>query len=487
MPTIVLILSLFLGCLTIAAAEELSATIDRLAHETRHPSGGALAPPCSDGVFVRRIHLDLIGTLPSANVARAFIDDTSSDKRARLVDELLTREEYALLWSLRWADVLRIKAEFPIKLWPNGAQAYHRLVQQAMADNRPLDDFARELLTASGSAFRVPAVNFYLARPESEDPAAAIAASVAQTLLGQRYEHWGEARQRGFATAFSRVAVKGTAEWKERIVHLDPSQVTAFTTTMPDGSTLHVPTFSDPRPLVADWILSLGADGSPAPFAYALSNRLWAWTLGRGLVDPVDDLGGSSPARSQELLDTLARACHDLHFDQRALLRAIVLSATYQQQSAPMIDDEALHFQPCRLEGEVLTDALRHVLNWQTNDHERLSSEVPEPFTYLPRSQRAIAIADGGISDDMLALFGRASRDTGRSEDRSATVSSAQRLFLLNDKDVLQRINGSRLLQQLLKHGKEHSNRAINLLYLSVLARRPDDSERQRAQQHLAA
>src|ERR1019366_5314168 len=119
---------------------------------------------CSDAVFVRRVYLDVIGTLPTANEAREFIADPDpKNKRRRLIDRLLERDEFADYWAMKWGDILRIKAEFPVNLWPNAAQAYHRYVHASIAANKPYDKFAREMLTSSGSNFRVGPVNFYRA------------------------------------------------------------------------------------------------------------------------------------------------------------------------------------------------------------------------------------------------------------------------------------------------------------------------------------
>ena len=119
---------------------------------------------CSDAVFVRRVYLDVIGTLPTAKEAREFIQDPDTkNKRRRLIDRLLERDEFADYWAMKWGDILRIKAEFPVNLWPNAAQAYHRWVRASIAENKPYDKFARELLTSSGSNFRVGPVNFYRA------------------------------------------------------------------------------------------------------------------------------------------------------------------------------------------------------------------------------------------------------------------------------------------------------------------------------------
>ncbi len=194
--------------------------IDELVFAKLHALGIEPAHPCSDAVFLRRVYLDVIGTLPTVDEARAFLTDKDPDKRDKLIDALLQRPEFADFWAMKWSDLLRVKAEFPINLWPNAAQAYHRWIRNALRTNMPYDRFVRELLTSSGSNFRVPQVNFYRAM-QSRDPKG-IARSVALTFMGTRVDHWPEERLAGMAAFFTKVAYKPTGEWKEEIVIFDP-------------------------------------------------------------------------------------------------------------------------------------------------------------------------------------------------------------------------------------------------------------------------
>jgi hypothetical protein len=176
--------------------------------------GIAAAPLCSDAVFLRRAYLDVLGTLPAADEARSFLSSTDPDRRAGLVERLLARPEFADYAGLKWGDLLRVKSEFPINLWPNAVQAYDRWIRAAIRYRMPLDRFARELLTASGSNFRVPPANFYRA-VQGRDPRT-IARAVALTFLGERAENWPPDKLAGLAAFFAKIGYKPTGEWKGR-------------------------------------------------------------------------------------------------------------------------------------------------------------------------------------------------------------------------------------------------------------------------------
>jgi hypothetical protein len=212
---------------------------------------------CSDAVFVRRVYLDVIGTLPTAKEAGDFIKDpNTAGKRRALIDRLLERDEFTDYWAMKWGDVLRIKAEFPVNLWPNAAQAYHHWVRESIAANKPYDQFVREMLTSSGSNFRVPPVNFYRAI-QSRTPDG-IAAAVALTFMGSRIESWPKDRPQGLAAFFSQIGYKPTREWKEEHVFWDPLQ--SSKPPSPDGAqATPPPPTPPPAPPAA------GAKAAPPP------------------------------------------------------------------------------------------------------------------------------------------------------------------------------------------------------------------------------
>jgi hypothetical protein len=166
---------------------------------------------CSDEIFVRRIFLDVIGTLPTSDEVRKFFQSTNLNKRTELIDALLKRDEFNDYWTLKWCDLLRVKAEFPINLWPNAVQAYHRWIYDAVRTNMPYDRFARELLTSSGSNFRTGQVNFYRAIQGREPNA--IAEAVALTFMGTRLDNWPQPQRADMAAFFFRVSYKKTPKW----------------------------------------------------------------------------------------------------------------------------------------------------------------------------------------------------------------------------------------------------------------------------------
>jgi hypothetical protein len=435
---------------------------------------------CSDEVFVRRVYLDVIGTLPHPEAALAFYNDPRPDKRAKLIDALLLRPEFADYWALKWCDLLRVKAEFPINLWPNAVQTYHRWIHDSIRANKPYDQFARELLTSSGSNFRVPPVNFYRAI-QGRDPSA-IAAAVGLTFMGVRVEKWPEAERAGMAAFFKRVAYKKTDEWKEEIVYSNPAAIDVLHAIFPGGVQVSIPPDKDPRVVFADWLV---APGNPW-FARNIVNRTWAWLLGRGIVQEPDDIRPDNPPSNPELLAYLEKELVNAHHDLRHIYRLILNSRTYQQSCIARGNDPAapalFAFYPARrLDAEVLIDALC----WIGGDGESYSSAIPEPYTFIPKDQRTIALADGSISSSFLQMFGRPARDTGLESERSNHVTDDQSLYMLNSTDVQRRVERSPRLWKLFGAAKGDRGDLIRALYLTILSRPPTPSETAIAEQYL--
>jgi hypothetical protein len=437
-------------------------------------SGKGVVParPCSDAVFLRRAYLDLIGALPTSAQAEAFLDDPSPNKRGELVEKLFQRKEFADYWAMKWCDVLRVKAEFPINLWPNAVQSYHRWIRDSIKDNKPYDQFMRELLVSSGSNFRVPPVNFYRAM-QGHEPST-IARCVGLTMMGTRVESWPEDRRKGFEAFFSRIDFKGTAEWKEEIVHLDPAAEGDLDAVFPDGQVVKIPSGTDPRRVFADWLIQ----PDNAWFARAAVNRTWFWLYGRGIVHEADDMREDNPPMSPELLDYLAAELVAAKYDMRHVLRLIVNSRTYQLSCVPQSPVEKAEplfacYPVRRLDAEVLVDAFTRIFG----RGESYSSPIPEPFTFIPENHRTVTLADGSITSQFLEMFGRPSRDTGTLSERSNTPTEGQSMHLLNSSHIQNKIEGGWGLKALVRNARGQRGQLLEGVYLTILSRRPTPAE----------
>ena len=433
---------------------------------------------CKDAVFVRRAYLDVIGTLPTAQEARTFILDKDPNKRSDLIDNLLERDEFADYWAMKWGDLLRVKAEFPINLWPNAVQAYHHWIRAGIRKNLPYDKFVRKLLVSSGSNFRVPQVNFYRAM-QSKEPET-IAQTVALTFMGERAENWEKERLSGMAGFFSQVGYKSTGEWKEEIVYFDPNRATSPTTgkatikaVFPDGKSAKLSEGKDPREVFADWLI----DPKNPWFTRNIANRVWSWLLGRGIIHEPDDIRPENPPSNPKLLAFLEKELIAAKYDLKHIYRLILNSSTYQLSSIPRTDkpesEANFSYYPLRrMEAEVLIDALNQI----TGTTEKYSSEIPEPFTFVPPEQRSIALADGSITSSFLEMFGRPPRDTGLESERNSSPTAAQQLHMLNSSHIQRKIEQGRKLRNLMQ-GKGNMRQLATRFYLAILSRFPTNDE----------
>jgi hypothetical protein len=426
----------------------------------------------SDAVFLRRVYLDVTGTLPTEAEARSYLSDSAADRRERLVDALLNREEFAAYMAMKWADVLRIKAEYPINLWPQAAELYHRWVRTSLRENKPYDRFVFELLTSSGSNFLVPQVNFYRAVQAKDSKT--IARAAALTFLGQRAEKWPARKLDAMAGFFASIGYKSTGAWKEEIVYFDqPAKAPSGAMTLPDGSQVRLSAGQDPREAFAKWLVG---PGKPL-LARAVVNRIWAWLLGRGIVQEPDDMGDGNPPVNAELLAHLERELIGARFDLKHVYRLILNSSTYKLSSIPASDhaEAAAHFAHYpvrRLEAEALADALCQI----TGTSEQYQSAIPEPYTVAPEGTRSVALPDGSITSSFLDLFGRPARDTGFESERNNRITAAQRLHMLNSSHVQRKIENGPALRKLLQ-GAGGPQELINSIYLTVLSRKPSQEE----------
>lgn len=458
------------------AAAAPAGELDRLVFRRLEQLGIAPAAPCSDAVFLRRAYLDVLGTLPNTIEARDFLLDRDPQKRAKLVDRLLAREEFADYWAMKWSDLLRLKAEFPINLWPNAAQAYHHWIRTSLRADQPYDDFARALLTASGSNFRDPPVNFYRAM-QNRDPQG-IAQTVALTFMGVRADRWPTNELAALAAFFSEVGYKATSEWKEEIVFSDPAATNSARylgasreAVFPDGRRVKLAPGTDPRQAFAGWLVT---PQNPW-FTRNLANRLWAWLLGRGIIHEPDDARPDNPPSNPELLAYLERQLIAAKYQIKPVFRLILNSQTYQLASVPTSErpEAAANFASYplrRLEAEVLIDAINQI----TGGDEKYSSAIPEPFTYIPEGSRSVALPDGSITSPFLDLFGRPPRDTGLESERNNRITASQRLHLLNSTHIQRKLEQSRMVET---QAKKPPRDVATGLYLALLSRFPTEAE----------
>ena len=447
--------------------------IDALVFGRLEKLGVKPANPCSDAVFVRRVYLDVIGTLPTAQEARQFILDKDPGKRGALIDRLLQRDEFVDYWTMKWCDVLRVKAEFPINLWPNAVQAYHGWIRTCIRNNVPYDRFAREMLTSSGSNFRAPPVNFYRA-VQSKEPRT-LAQAAAFTFMGVRPQTWPQERWDEMAVFFSRIEYKATGEWKEEIVMFDPAKPAPGgkkKAVLPDGTAVQLAAGRDPREVFADWLIT---DKNPW-FARCIVNRVWCWLLGRGIIHEPDDIRPDNPPANPELLALLEKELIAARYDLKQIYRLILNSQTYQLSSIPastqpQAEANFAYYPLRRLEAEVLIDALNQI----TGTTEKYSSPIPEPFTFIPETHRSISLDDGSITSPFLEMFGRPPRDTGLESERNNRPTAAQRLHMLNSSHIQRKIEQGPKLQALMQKGKP--GQIVTELYLTILSRFPTQEE----------
>ena len=372
----------------------------------------------ADFLVCRRLYLDVCGRLPSREEVERFVGSADADKVEKLVDELLASESYADYWTMRLCDILRVKSEFPINLWPNAVYVYYRRIRAAVAGDEPWDAFARALLGGRGSNFRVPEANFLRAvqtrTPEGLSQAASLTFLLNPTEKYARY--------------FSRVAWKPTREWKEEIVYLA------------DG---------------AD-------DAVPEAFMDLLEGKLRERFRAAPVVRVHEWVFGSRP--KQDELYAWLKAFEEGGLRLKPLLRHVFTSSRYL--AGPVTGG----FPARRMDAEVLEDALCDL----TGARHDFRSIAPEPFTFLPKDRRAVLIEDGSITSPFLLLFGRPARDTGDLSERSNAITAKQRLQLFNSAKLwgdFGQIGQTPRVRNMKRPQK------IEELYLRFLARPPTPDE----------
>jgi hypothetical protein len=437
---------------------------------------------CDDADFLRRVYLDVIGTLPTSAEARRFLADRRPDRRGRLVDELLQRPEFADYWALKWSDLLRVDGQ---ALGHKRAYAYYRWIRDSLAANKPLDRFARELLTADGPLQESGPANFYKVMTRPGDTAS----TVSQVFLGVRiacaechhhpFDRWSTTDYYGMQAFFTPVgfrnSLRGEALLASGIAQTNNPRTGEKINAHPLGKGLPLPsTPGDPRLVLADWLTS---PENPW-FARNLANRVWAHFLGRGLVEPVDDVRATNPPTNPELLDALAKHLSESKFDLRALIRAITASRVYQLSSKPNATNErdeqnysrALFRRP---EAEVLLDMVCQ------------TTGVGEGFSGIPAGTRAVGLWDSKVRHSFLKLFGRPVRISACECERVGEPSVAQVLHVLNSLEIQAKLSHEGGAIARLVREKTDDGALAEELYLTFYSRLPTEKERKVAMEHL--
>lgn len=471
--------------------------IDRLAAAKFREVGLTPSPQCDDATFLRRAFLDVTGTLPTVEQARAFLDSAAPDKRTKLIDRLLGltgdpaqdihNDDYAAYWSLRWADLFRSSSGV---LGEQGMWALHNWLKGSFRANKPFDRLVRELITARGTTTNSGPANFFVAYASPTDQAEA----VAQLFLGVRlqcaqchhhpFETLSQADYYGFAAFFVRVGRKGSADYGKLG---GPSVVLVRA----EGEARHprtgqilpptplkgkpVAETPDRRTALADWLTSR----DNRQFARNIVNRYFAHLLGRGLVEPIDDLRATNPPSNADLLDALADDFVKNQFDVKRLLRTILSSRLYQLDSQPTPANAAdgrfySHYLVKRLSAEPLLDAIDGVTG------------VPTKFAKVPLLTKAIELPDAQYENHFLKTFGKPKRAGVCECERVADPNLAQALHTLNSDVITAKIADPKGRVAGLLAAKKPAAEVVTELYLATLCRRPTAAELKLCEQLLA-
>ncbi|MCH2202189.1 MAG: DUF1549 and DUF1553 domain-containing protein [Fuerstiella sp.] len=474
-------------------------SIDETIREQWQLLGIQPSATCTDAEFIRRAFLDALGTLPPQDTIETFLTSTDAHKRAKLVDEILgltgdpARDKYfsefSSWWTLRFGDILRNNRK---TAGDSGMWALHNWLKQSFRENKPLDQLARELITAQGSIFENGPVNYIAYAPRPTDnarvaPATELGETTAQIFLGIRlqcarchhhpFETWSQDDYYGLAAFFTRLQSKTSDAFGElgfdAVVSLKrtgeirhPRSGDVILPKLLGDDSVDPGEIEDLRVALADWLLDPGG----RRFARAMANRLWGYLMGTGIVDPVDDIRSTNPPSNALLLDELATELVEVNYDLRRFLRRIMTSHTYQLSSAPRpenLDQTRLytHYNTKRLPAEVLLDAINFACGTQEN------------FPDVPSGMRAIDLPDPNFESYFLDTLGRPQRLTHCECERTAEPNLSQILHLANG-DVLQKklTDKSGRLENLIGTGVDDTT-AIDELYLVTFCRHPMENE----------
>jgi hypothetical protein len=441
----------------------------------------------NDAEFFRRIHLDGIGTLPEPEAVRKFLADAEPKKRDKAIDAVLQRPEFVDFWAYKWGDLLRINRT---ALEEKGMWSFHNWVRSSLRDNKPVDEFVRDIVLAEGSTFTEGPANFYRIGRNAEE----WSETVAQVFLGVRmqcakchhhpFEKWSQDDYYGMAAFFVRLGTKNSQEFgifgRETVVYLRPNgeATNPRRRTVVKPHPLDGPVCEDPidrRVKLAEWLT--GKDNPM--FARNIVNRFWGYLMGRGLVEPLDDMRATNPASNPELLDALAADFVSHKFELKHLIRTIMQSRAYQLSSKIADGNKAdaanVHFARYtvkRLTAEQIADAI----DFATGTREK--------YVGLPQGIRAIQLPDPEIRSYLLDVFGRPARQVTCECERTTKPNIAQAMHTLNGEFLSKKIaDANGRIAKMLK-AKAPVAEIAEDLYLTTLSRPPKAEELAKVQDY---
>ena len=458
--------------------------VDQLVHKKLRQLQYRPSELCTDEEFVRRVYLDVIGVLPTVSEVAAFLSDTSEKKRAALIDALLARPDFATFWALKWGDLLRLKGQ---AVTASGVRKYYQWLVQSIAENRPVDVFCRDLLTASGSTYTNPPANYYRTASDTND----CTETTAQLFLGVRiqcakchnhpFERWTQDNYYGMAAFFNRVQRKDSRREGELVVWMarsgevnQPRTGQQMKPWLPLAGDVADSGDQDRRHILAAWLTQ---PDNPF-FARVAANRIWSQVMGRGIVEPVDDFRDSNPPSNGELLDALSQDFVNSNFDRKHILRAILNSHTYQRSSRTNEfnrDEEKLfsHAQVRLLSAEQLLDAICHLTG------------VSEEFKGLPPGTRATQLPSPDVNHEFLKVFGQPERQTACACERTTDSNLSQALQLFNGPLVHGKIGNENNRFRKMVAAEKPDEEIVDQLYLAGLSRHAAEEEIQVAKKHI--
>ncbi|HTS28233.1 MAG TPA: DUF1549 domain-containing protein [Bryobacteraceae bacterium] len=438
----------------------------------------APSKPADDATFLRRAYLDAAGILPTSEEVENFLADSAPEKRAKVVDRLLERDEFVDYWAYKWSDLMLVSTR---RLNSTAMWAFYDWIRDSVRTNKPWNQFAREIFLRSGSTRQNGALNYFVLHKDPID----ISENATQAFLGQRItcarchnhplEKWTQRQYYQMANLFARVGVKNGTVGGENIIFakasgdvLYPKLARALPPTPLDGQSIAIDSPEDRRVAFANWLTS----PNNAMFSRTIVNRVWANFMGRGLVDPVDDLRATNPASNEELFAALAKDFVDHGYDVRRLIKLIMNSAAYQLSSeanATNQQDNVYYSKHIvrRLPAEVILDAMSQV------------SGSPTAFAGYPAGTRALQLPDTQVKSEFLTSFGRPARNICDAAERSMDPTIGQALAVINGDTLNRKLSAPEgTIALFLKLGLS-DRRILEYMFLSAFSRYPTDSERQ--------